>query len=79
MAGAGYQRHTLATYEHDGDLIVACCVGCSWRSDGFDTKREAKTAHADHVLSERLKSAQRPTQGNPIPRYNTECEEDHNT
>jgi hypothetical protein len=50
-----FRRHTLRTFEHDEDRYIACCVGCSWRSDPEETKRDARRAHSDHVLSERLK------------------------
>lgn len=47
--------HSFVVFEREGDLIVAVCLGCSWRSEGFDAKRDAERAYADHLSSERLK------------------------
>lgn len=54
-----WRNHTLRTVSRSGDLFVAYCVGCDWVSEGFDVKNDARRAHAEHVLSERLKGAAR--------------------
>lgn len=48
-------NHNLFVVINEGDLFIARCSACGWESDGFDTRKEARAAHTDHVFSERLK------------------------
>jgi hypothetical protein len=47
--------HSLRNVWPEGDYWFAACIGCSWKSEALDTKAEARRAHADHDLDERLK------------------------
>jgi hypothetical protein len=49
-------EHTLYNVWQEGDYWFSRCYGCTWKSEGCDTKRDAKAEHTDHVLNERLKA-----------------------